>query len=154
VEAVNKRQRKLFVEKVVAYFGQSLKGRKITIWGLSFKPKTNDMREAPSITVIEDLHRRGAVVHVYDPIAMEEAKKLFGTRVKYFQNDYDALRGADALIVVTEWSEFRRPDFDRMASLMRERVIFDGRNIYDPRILREKGFTYFSIGREAVHAAK
>ena len=153
VERVNKQQRQLFLDKILKFFGDNLKGKTIAVWGLSFKPKTDDMREAPSVTIIEGLLKRGAVVNVHDPIAMEEAKKHLGQKVKYFKNDYDSLRGVDALVVVTEWSEFRRPDFDRMKSLMRGRVIFDGRNIYNPAILLEKGFTYISMGRKAVHGS-
>lgn len=151
VQNVNKRQRKLFVDKIIKFFGGKLRGTTIAVWGLSFKPKTDDMRQAPSITVISELLKRGVIVHAHDPIAIHEAKKHFGKKVKYFKNNYDALRGAHALVIVTEWSEFRRPDFERMKSLMREHVIFDGRNIYDPGILAEKGFTYFSIGREPVN---
>ncbi len=151
VQNVNKRQRKLFADKIIKFFGGKLKGTKIAVWGLAFKPNTDDMREAPSITVITELLKHGAIVQVHDPIAMAEAKKRFAGKVKYFKNNYDAVRGAHALVVVTEWNEFRRPDFERIKSLMRRHVIFDGRNIYDPRILAEKGFAYFSIGREPVH---
>ena len=150
VERVNKQQRQLFLDKILKFFGDNLKGKTIAVWGLSFKPKTDDMREAPSVTIIEGLLKRGAVVNVHDPIAMEEAKKHLGQKVKYFKNDYDSLRGVDALVVVTEWSEFRRPDFDRMKSLMRGRVIFDGRNIFATDKMKELGYTYYSIGRKVV----
>jgi UDPglucose 6-dehydrogenase len=147
VQEVNKQQRMLFAKKIQSYFKNKLKGKVITVWGLSFKPNTNDMREAPSVTIIQELLKKGAHVHAHDPVANEEAKKYLGTSVRYFENNYAALKGADALVVVTEWNEFRRPDFDKMRSLMRGDVIFDGRNIYNPQVLKEKGFAYFGIGR-------
>jgi UDPglucose 6-dehydrogenase len=127
-----------------------LKGKQVTIWGLAFKPNTDDMREAPSVSIIKELLKHGAIVHAHDPVANEEAKKHLGTSIRYFDNNYDALKGSDALVVVTEWNEFRRPDFEKMKKLMRGHVIFDGRNIYNPEILEEKGFTYFGIGRGLV----
>jgi UDPglucose 6-dehydrogenase len=157
VEAVNKRQKHLLVKKIKRHFGGSLKDHKITVWGLSFKPNTDDMRDAPSLTIIDGLLKAEAHVSVHDPVALQEAKKRLGRTVKYFESNYGSLSGAEALVVVTEWNEFRRPDFDRMKSLMREPVIFDGRNIYDPAKLREKGFVYYGIGRSgegAVHAAR
>ncbi len=144
---VNKNQRILFTKKILAHFGKNLAKKNIGVWGLSFKPNTDDMREAPSVSIIEELLRHRAVVRVYDPVATEEAKKYLKDTVKYHTNNYDVLKGADALIVVTEWNEFRRPDFDRMKKLMRGHVIFDGRNIYNPEILKGKGFTYYGIGR-------
>ncbi len=147
VQEVNKRQRKLFAEKILKYFGGNLKKKKIAVWGLSFKPNTDDMREAPSISIIQELLKHGATIHVHDPIAIEVAKKTLGKSVTYFKNNYQAVKGVDALVVVTEWNEFRRPDFNRMKSLMKEHVIFDGRNIYDPAILQDLGFKYFSVGR-------
>jgi len=151
VQSVNRIQRKLFVKKIAMGLGNRVEGKLIAVWGLSFKPNTNDMREAPSVTIIEDLLKRGAKVHVHDPISNDEAKKYFGRRVKYFKNNYDALRGAHALVVVTEWNEFRRPDFDRMKRFMRGHIIVDGRNIYNPAMLHEKGFKYISIGRNVPH---
>lgn len=151
VEWVNKQQRILFAKKITSYFKNKLKGKQVTVWGLSFKPNTDDMREAPSVSIIKELLKHDAVVHAHDPVANEEAKKHLGTSIKYFDNNYDALKGADALVVVTEWNEFRRPDFEKMKSLMRGHVIFDGRNIYNPQILEEKGFEYFGIGRGAKH---
>ncbi len=147
VQEVNKSQRKRFASKIIKHFGGNLKGKKIAVWGLSFKPNTDDMREAPSLVVIHELLKHNATVHVHDPIAIETAKHVLKNSVKYFKNNYDALKGADALVIVTEWNEFRRPDFSRMKSLMKQQVIFDGRNIYDPAILSEMGFKYFSIGR-------
>jgi UDPglucose 6-dehydrogenase len=152
VDDVNLGQRKRFVRKILEHFGGSLKGKTVTVWGLSFKPSTDDMREAPSVSIIEALVANGATVNVHDPVALTEAKKRLDNRVAYFENNYDALRSANALVVVTEWNEFRRPDFDRMKTLMKEPVVFDGRNIYDPNRLREKGFTYYGVGRGLPHA--
>jgi UDPglucose 6-dehydrogenase len=148
---VNKDQRVLFAKKILSYFGKKLNKKHITVWGLSFKPNTDDMREAPSVTIIKELLKFGATVHAHDPVAIEEAKKHLGSSIKYYHNNYDALKGVDALVVVTEWNEFRRPDFERMKTLMKGHVIFDGRNIYNPQVLKEIGFTYFSIGRETVN---
>jgi len=134
------------VNKMKKHFGGALKNKTVTLWGLAFKPNTDDMRDAPSLTIIEALQREGVKVRAYDPEAMEEAKRRLGKSVKYFENYYDALKGADALVVVTEWNEFRRPNFERMLLLMRTPVIFDGRNIYSPRKLKEMGFEYHGIG--------
>ncbi len=147
VEAVNKRQKRIIVEKVKKHFRGHVKNKIITIWGLAFKPNTDDVREAPALTIIEALLKEGAQLRVHDPEAMEEMKKRIGTAVRFFDNNYDALKGSEALLLVTEWNEFRRPDFDRIKSLMKSPVIFDGRNVYDPRIMREKGFVYYGIGR-------
>lgn len=154
VEEVNKDQKKIIVKKMINYFKSKLKNKLIAVWGLSFKPNTDDMREAPSITIINELLKRGAKIHAYDPVAVEEARKKFGTKVTYFENNYDALKGADALVIVTEWNEFRRPDFQKMKKLMRKTVIFDGRNIYDPDVMIETGFTYFGIGRRIINGDK
>jgi UDPglucose 6-dehydrogenase len=154
VEAVNKMQKLVIVEKVKSHFGDRLKGCHLALWGLSFKPNTDDIREAPSLTIIEALLKEGAKLQVHDPVAMEETKRQIGNVVKYFDNNYDALKGAEALIVVTEWNEFRRPDFERMKTLLKTPVIFDGRNIYDPKIMREKGYTYYGIGRNGNNAGK
>ncbi|HKA34438.1 MAG TPA: UDP-glucose/GDP-mannose dehydrogenase family protein [Candidatus Binatia bacterium] len=147
VEKVNERQKKVLVEKVTRHFGKSLKGKTFALWGLAFKPRTDDMRDAPAIVVAESLLKAGAAIHAHDPEAMGEAKKIFGDRISYFRRNYDALKGADALIIVTEWNEFRRPNFETIKQLLKQPVIFDGRNIYDPDDLRKMGFTYFSIGR-------
>jgi UDPglucose 6-dehydrogenase len=147
VEAVNKRQKRMIVEKVKKHFNGKLKGRVITLWGLAFKPNTDDVREAPALTIIEALVKEGAQLRVHDPEAMEEMKKKIGNTVRYFDSNYDALKGSEALLLVTEWNEFRRPDFDRIKELMKSPVVFDGRNIYDPKIMREKGFVYYGIGR-------
>ncbi len=148
VEQVNERQKGLLIEKIKRHFGAELSGLTFAIWGLAFKPRTDDMRDAPAITVIESLVGAGARVQAFDPEAMEEARKMFGDRTQYTHRNYDALHGASALLILTEWNEFRRPDFDRVKKLMMHPVIFDGRNIYDPADLRKLGFTYYSIGRD------
>jgi UDPglucose 6-dehydrogenase len=150
VEAVNERQKGVLVDKVKRHFGANLSGFTFAVWGLAFKPRTDDMRDAPAITVINALIESGAEVHAYDPEATEEAKKIFGEGIRYAHRNYDALDGASALLVLTEWNEFRRPDFARMKQLMERPVIFDGRNIYDPLDLAARGFTYYSIGRNHV----
>lgn len=147
VMEVNKKQRLLFTKKIVSYFKNNLKNKIIGVWGLSFKPNTDDMREAPSVSIINELIKKGATIRVYDPVANNEAKKYLKDSVKYYDNNYSLLKGANALVVVTEWNEFRRPDFDRMKKIMNEHVIFDGRNIYNPEVLKMKGFKYFGIGR-------
>jgi len=147
VEQVNEGQKRLLPEKVRRHFGTDLSGLTFALWGLSFKPRTDDMREAPSIIVIETLLKDGAQIQAYDPEASGEGKKIFGERIHYANRNYDALRGADALIVVTEWNEFRRPNFQRIKELLKKPVVFDGRNIYDPAEMRKLGFTYYSIGR-------
>jgi UDPglucose 6-dehydrogenase len=146
VERTNERQKKLLVQKALKHFG-SLDGRTFAVWGLAFKPKTDDMREAPSIEVIEGLLAKGAKVVAHDPVAERTARRVFGDRIRYTQVPYEAVEGADALFVVTEWNEFRHPDFDRVKALMKSPVIFDGRNIYDPVRMRELGFTYMGLGR-------
>jgi UDPglucose 6-dehydrogenase len=146
VETVNQRQKSLLVRKMEKHFG-NLKGRTIALWGLAFKPRTDDMREAPAITIVERLLAAGAKVQAYDPEAARVAKGIFGSRIQLAERSYDALKGADAMALVTEWNEFREPDFPRMRKLMRSAVVFDGRNIYNPEQMRAQGFTYFSIGR-------
>ena len=146
VETVNNTQKLRIVDKVREHFG-SLEGRTIAVWGLAFKPRTDDMREAPSIPTITGLLDAGARVQAYDPEAEQTARAIFGDRIVYAPHSYDALQAADALAIVTEWNEFREPDFRRMRSLMREPVIFDGRNIYAADQMRAEGFTYHSIGR-------
>ena len=146
VEAVNAAQKTILVAKMRAHFG-SLKGKRVAVWGLSFKPKTDDMREAPSVPLIEALVSAGAVVHAYDPEAGRVAKGIFGSRITLASGNYDALKGADCLVIVTEWNEFRRPDFARMRALMRAPVVFDGRNLFTPAQMQQHGFTYYSIGR-------
>jgi len=146
VEAVNGCQKTRLLAKMRTYFG-SLKGKTVAVWGLSFKPKTDDMREAPSVPLIQGLLTAGAKVQAYDPEAMRVARSIFGSRVTFASGNYDALKGADCLAIVTEWNEFRRPDFPRMRKLMRGPVVFDGRNLYTPEHMKQNGFTYYSIGR-------
>ena len=147
VYEVNERQKKLIVEKIKKHFGRELKNKKIAIWGLSFKPKTDDMREAPSIVIINELLKLGAKISAFDPVAVPNAKKIFGDKVKFAKNQYEALKNADALVLITEWQEFREPDFNYIKTLMRTPVVFDGRNIYNPEKLKKLGFTYYGIGR-------
>ncbi len=146
VDRVNETQKGLLLEKVKAHFGE-LSGRTLAVWGLSFKAGTDDMREAPAIRVIDDLLEAGARVRAFDPEAMEEARKRYGERIEFGGSNYEAAEGADALLVLTEWNEFRSPDFPRLKALLRGPVIFDGRNLYDPAAMRRQGFIYHSIGR-------
>jgi UDPglucose 6-dehydrogenase len=149
VEAANERQKRVLVDKVVARFGEDLRGRRFALWGLAFKPNTDDMREAPSLVVLEELTRRGATVLAYDPVAMPEAARVLGPRddVRLVRRAVDALEGADALLVVTEWKEFRTPDFDAIKAAMPRPLILDGRNLYDPELMRALGIAYSGIGR-------
>lgn len=147
VERTNERQKKLLVNKAVKHFGPDLSGKTFAVWGLAFKPKTDDMREAPSVEVIEGLLGKGAKVRAFDPVAHETARRVLGERISFVDRPYDALEGVDALFVVTEWNEFRHPDFERMKGLMKKPVVFDGRNVYSPAKMKELGFTYFGIGR-------
>jgi len=146
VEAANDAQKRRLVEKMTDHF-KDLRGKTIALWGLAFKPRTDDMREAPAIPIIEMLLERGATVRAYDPAAAPVARRIFDNRISVCERSYDALAGADALAIVTEWNEFREPDFAKMKSLLRAPVVFDGRNIYSPEQMRTLGFTYFSIGR-------
>jgi UDPglucose 6-dehydrogenase len=150
VEAVNERQKQTVVDKVQRHFGEYLRGMKFAVWGLAFKPRTDDMREAPAVTAIDALLKAGAEVHAHDPEALGEARKIFGDRIQYHRVNYDALAGASALLIMTEWNEFRRPDFDRMRQLLKHPVIFDGRNLYEPVEMKQRGFTYYSVGRPPV----
>ncbi len=149
VEKANRTQKQRLLEKVRGRFGEQLDGRHFAVWGLSFKPNTDDMREAPSRVVINGLLARGASVTAYDPVAMEEARKIFANEpaVRFATSTVGALDGADALIIVTEWKEFRSPDFDDMKKRLKSPVVFDGRNLYDPVVMREAGIEYFSMGR-------
>jgi UDPglucose 6-dehydrogenase len=146
VDRANEEQKTILVPRLEAVLG-GLEGKTIAIWGLAFKPKTDDMREAPALAIIECLLLRGAAVRAYDPKAAHEARRVLGERVTFCARSYEALDGADALVVVTEWNEFREPDFARMKSLLRRPVIFDGRNIYDPAEMKRQGFEYQGIGR-------
>ena len=145
----NERQKVRLVERVKELFGDDLSGHTFAVWGLAFKPRTDDMREAPAIEIINGLLEAGATIRATDPVAMDNARGIFGDRITFVEDDYAVAEGADALLVVTEWSEYRNPDFDRLAGLLRRKVVFDGRNLYNPIRMRELGFTHYSIGRPA-----
>lgn len=149
VEDANDAQKLVLVDKVVERFGEDLTGKHFAVWGLAFKPNTDDMREAPSRVIIAELFRRGATVTAYDPVAMPEARRVFGedARLVYAERPMQALDDADALLIVTEWKEFRSPDFDAIKAKLKSGIIFDGRNIFDPALPRKAGLTYLSIGR-------
>jgi UDPglucose 6-dehydrogenase len=158
VEAVNEQQKSLLSSMIIKHFAamrtkkgvktaKPLAGKTIAVWGLAFKPRTDDMREAPSVVIINNLLRAGATIKAHDPVAMNEARKIFKNRIQISEDDYGIIRGADALAVVTEWSEFRTPDFKKIKKLLKTPLIFDGRNIYNKAELRKLGFTYYSIGR-------
>jgi UDPglucose 6-dehydrogenase len=152
VELVNEAQKRILIEKIEKHFGGSanVKGKKFALWGLSFKPNTDDIREAPALVIIDELLKRGASIAAYDPEAMDNARKLYEGKIIFVAKDYDALVDADALIIATEWHEFRNPDFNKMRSYLRGKVIFDGRNVYDPQKMKQMGFEYYSIGRPTV----
>jgi UDPglucose 6-dehydrogenase len=145
-DEVNMMQREAFWRKIKMHFKGELKGKKLGIWGLSFKPKTDDLRDAPSLFVIDKLLSFGAEVHVHDPVAMEKAREYLGDRVEYARSNYDVCYGADALVIHTEWNEYRQPDFEKMKKLMKSSVIFDGRNLYNPKRLESMGFQYYGVG--------
>jgi UDPglucose 6-dehydrogenase len=147
VEAVNERQKKHLLPKIRSHFNGNLQGVKLALWGLAFKPNTDDIREAPALQLIEALTSEGAIMVAYDPEAMSNVKKLVGDKIQYAANPYDALVGADALIIATEWSEFRTPDFDRIGETLQQKVIFDGRNLFDVKQMKALGYHYESIGR-------
>ncbi len=149
-EMVNARQKRLLVDRVKTHFGGDLKGRTFAVWGLAFKPRTDDMREAPSIVAIEELLAVGAQVRVHDPEALENARRIFGDRVSYHTINYETVAGADALLIMTEWNEFRHPNFQRVRAALKNPVIFDGRNLYDPALMKALDFRYYSIGRRPV----
>ncbi|NPA34420.1 MAG: UDP-glucose/GDP-mannose dehydrogenase family protein [Chlorobi bacterium] len=150
VDRVNAIQQERFAQKIIDYFGGDLQGKTLAFWGFAFKPETDDIREAPALKTLDKVLERGAVVRGWDPAALENVKKQVGNKIYYAENMYDALDGVDALVIHTEWAEFRRPDFEKMKELMRKKVIFDGRNLYDPNFMEKEGFTYFSIGRKPV----
>ncbi len=150
VEEVNEKQKGVLLRKIAARYGPDLSGRRFALWGLAFKPETDDMRAAPSITVVEGLLASGAEVAVHDPVAMPAARDVFGDRVTYAPDEYAACRRADALVIVTEWLQYRRPDWDRLAEALEAPVVFDGRNLFEPERLRERGFAYHPIGRAQV----
>jgi UDPglucose 6-dehydrogenase len=150
VEAVNNHQKTVLIDKVTQHFGGKLAGKTVAIWGLAFKPRTDDIREAPALTLIDALLKQGASLKVYDPEALKNVQDEYGDKLKYASNPLDALDGVDALAICTEWGDFRNPEFDEMKKRMKSPVVFDGRNLYDPDSMREYGFTYYSIGRVAV----
>ena len=144
---VNKKQRLIFVDKILNFYKNEINGKKFAVWGLAFKPNTNDMRESPAITIIEKLLEYGATIEAFDPKATETAKHIFEDKIKYRKNIYETLDNADAILLLTEWHEFRRPNFDRIKSMMKSNVIFDGRNQYEQSKIKERGFEYICIGR-------
>jgi UDPglucose 6-dehydrogenase len=146
VDQVNTAQKKVLFEKVNNYFKGSLQGKTFAIWGLAFKPKTDDIREAPALVLIDQLLQAGAQLKVHDPVAMDNVKDIYGDQLAYFDHHYDTLQGSDALIIVTEWNEFRHADFDYILHKLQKPVIFDGRNLYDPDKMKQKGFEYIGIG--------
>ncbi|HVP61565.1 MAG TPA: UDP-glucose/GDP-mannose dehydrogenase family protein [Myxococcaceae bacterium] len=147
VERTNEGQKRLLLQKATRHYGGDLTGKHFAVWGLAFKPRTDDMREAPSLVMLEGLLGKGATISAHDPVATHVAKRHFGERIRYTETPYEALEKADGLFVLTEWNEFRRPDFDRMRKVMKQPVVFDGRNVFDPARMRERGFVYFGIGR-------
>jgi len=149
---INDDQKKVLLPKVKNYFRGNLTGKKIAIWGLAFKPDTDDIREAPALEIIQDLLNHGASISSYDPEAMPNVKQHFGDLIELSSSEYDALHAADALIICTEWGIFRNPDFERMAEVMNDKVIFDGRNLFDVDEMTEKGFYYNSIGRRTINS--
>ena len=149
VEEANDRQKHLLFAKLSEAMGGSLRGARIAVWGLAFKPQTDDMRESPALTLIEELLAAGATVVAHDPVAMPEAKRRLGDRISYAASNYDALAGAAALVVVTDWNEYRHPDFGRITSALTRPIVIDGRNLYDPAKMAALGITYRSIGRVA-----
>jgi UDPglucose 6-dehydrogenase len=153
VESVNARQKHRVGEKVIAALAANVKGARVAIWGLAFKANTDDMRESPALTLIDDLLAAGATVVAHDPAAIPEARRRFGKKIQFADSSYEALRDADALVVMTDWNEYRHPDFERMRSLMRRPLLVDGRNLYTPAKMQQIGFEYYSIGRGADVAA-
>ena len=153
VERVNDGMKRLLLDRVQSEFGADLTGRRFAVWGLSFKPETDDMRQAPSIVIVDGLLDRGATVSVHDPVALDAARDVFADRVTYAANNYEALGGADALLIVTEWKQYRTPDFQRILSLLRRPLIFDGRNLFEPSKMARHGFIYHSVGRPSTTPA-
>ena len=150
VMSVNNKQKMLLAEKVLEYYGGNVKGKRFALWGLAFNPDTDDIREAPSLYIIDMLIKAGATIRAFDPEAMSNVKKQIGDKIEFANDEYHALEGADALLIATEWSAFRTPDFDKMQSTLKSKVIFDGRNLYEPQKMQEAGYYYNSIGRQTV----
>ncbi|MBT1705451.1 UDP-glucose dehydrogenase family protein [Chryseosolibacter indicus] len=151
---VNTYQKTKLIPKIKEFFGGNLKGKTIAMWGLAFKPHTDDIREAPSLYNIEALLQEGVNIRAHDPEGMENVRRIVGDKIQYFNNPYEAAEGADAVFIATEWPEFRTPDFEKLNSILKSKVIFDGRNVYELDVMKEQGYTYFSIGREAVNVPK
>ena len=147
---VNERQKIVLADKVLKYYKNNIKGKHFALWGLAFKPETDDIREAPALYIIEELIKHGATVSVFDPEAMENVKAILGDKITFAANQYEALEDADALLIATEWSVFRNPDFDRMESILKNKVIFDGRNLFDLQKMIDLGYYYNSIGRKLI----
>jgi UDPglucose 6-dehydrogenase len=147
---VNEKQKLHLIPSIKAYFNNELRGKKIAFWGLAFKPNTDDIREAPALYLIEAILSEGATIAAFDPEAMQNVKQLVGDRISFVENQYEALQDADALVIATEWSEFRTPNFDRISSLLKNKVIFDGRNLFDLNKMGDLGYHYVSIGRKVV----
>lgn len=152
VMSVNEKQRLRLIPSIKKHFSNNLKGKTIAFWGLAFKPQTDDIREAPALDNIKALLDEGAIIKVHDPEAMENARKVMADTIIYCESPYEAVEDADCLFIATEWQEFRTPDFDRLTKLMKQKLIFDGRNLYDLEYIQDKGFTYYSIGRKTIHA--
>lgn len=148
---VNRDQKTRLIPRIKEYFKNNLKGKTIAVWGLSFKPHTDDIREAPALYNIEELLEAGVIVRAHDPEAMGNVKKLLGDKIQYCNTPYEAAEKADAILIATEWPEFRTPDFEKLSSIVKNKVIFDGRNLYDLELMRELGYSYFSIGREVIN---
>jgi UDPglucose 6-dehydrogenase len=151
---VNAFQKTKLIPKIKEHFQGNLSGKVIAMWGLSFKPHTDDIREAPALYNIDELLKEGAVIRAHDPESMENVKRIVGNKIQYFNTPYEAAEGADAIFIATEWPEFRTPDFEKLSSILKSKTIFDGRNVYELEIMREQGYTYFSIGRETVQVSK
>jgi UDPglucose 6-dehydrogenase len=147
VHQVNEAQKRVLGDKIRRHYGKALSGKTVGVWGLAFKPRTDDIREAPALTLLDTLLAEGVRVRVHDPEAMANVRATYGDRLTYCNRPYEVLEGADGLAIVTEWPEFRRPDFALMRKLLREPVIFDGRNLYEPKTVQALGFTYYGIGR-------
>jgi len=153
VMTVNDIQRHVLAKKIIAHFGDDIKGKTIAIWGLAFKPNTDDIREAPALYIIKELLEAGATIRAFDPEAMENVKEIFGDKIFFGKDQYETLLDADALAIITEWSIFRTPNFKMIAKLLKEKVIFDGRNLYNLKQMEEEGFYYNSIGRDTVKSS-
>lgn len=150
VEEVNDAQKSVLFEKIMKHFNNNIQGKTFALWGLSFKPNTDDMREAPALVIIKKILEAGAKVRAYDPVAMHECKRKIGEIIEYCKEPMDTIKNCDALLVITEWNEFRSPDFNQVGKLLKNKLIFDGRNIYDPSEMKESGYTYYSIGRSVI----